>query len=91
MQIFKSTKKTQLTIVSVVLTLMGSLHASEPIGSISEHTGAAYLTRDLEQEPIAVGDVIPPVLLNDTAETKNGRMVIKFLDDASLDLSLIHI
>ena len=87
MQIFKSTKKTQLTIVSVVLTLMGSLHASEPIGSISEHTGEAYLTRDLDETPIVVGAFIPEVLLNDTAETKNGRMVIKFLDDAALDMT----
>ena len=66
---------------------MGSLYASEPIGSISEHTGEAYLTRDLDETPISVGDIIPPVLLNDTAETKNGRMVIKFLDDAALDMT----
>ena len=86
MQIFKSIKKTLLTTVSVI-TLMGSLYASEPIGSISEHTGEAYLTRDLDETPISVGDIIPPVLLNDTAETKNGRMVIKFLDDAALDMT----
>ena len=86
MQIFKSIKKTLLTTVSVI-TLMGSLYASEPIGSISEHTGEAYLTRDLDETPISVGDIIPPVLLNDTAETKNGRMEIKFLDDAALDMT----
>ena len=94
MQIFKSIKKTLLTTVSVATITVGSLSASEPIGSITEHKGEAYLTRDLQQEPIAVGAVIPDVLLNDTAETKDGRMLIKFLDNAQLDmteLSLIHI
>ena len=86
MQIFKSIKKTLLTTVSVI-TLMGSLYASEHIGYISEHTGEAYLTKDLDETPISIGDIIPPVLLNDTAETKNGRMVIKFLDDAALDMT----
>ena len=87
MQIFKSIKKTLLTTVSVI-TLMGSLYASEPIGSISEHTGEAYLTRDLEKDALVVsGAFVPDVLLNDTAETKNGRMVIKFLDDAALDMT----
>ena len=78
---FKSIKKTLLTTVSVATITVGSLSASEPIGSITEHKGEAYLTRDLQQEPIAVGAVIPDVLLNDTAETKDGRMLIKFLDN----------
>ena len=86
MQIFKSIKKTLLTTVSVI-TLMGSAYAAEPIGSITENTGEAFLTRDLDETPIVVGAVIPPVLLNDTAETKDGRMVITFLDDSALDMT----
>ena len=82
MQIFKSIKKTLLTTVSVI-TLMGSAYAAEPIGSITENTGEAFLTRDLDETPIIVGDIIPPVLLNDTAETKDGRMVITYLDDSA--------
>ena len=84
---FKSIKKTLLTTVSVATITVGSLSASEPIGSITERKGEAYLTRDLQQEPIAVGAVIPDVLLNDTAETKDGRMLIKFLDNAQLDMT----
>ena len=84
---FKSIRKTLLTTVSVATITVGSLSASEPIGSITEHKGEAYLTRDLQQEPIAVGAVIPDVLLNDTAETKDGRMLIKFLDNAQLDMT----
>ena len=83
---FKLIRKTLLTTVSASI-LVGSLHASEPIGSISEHKGQAYLTRDLDTESIEVGTTIPPVLQNDTAETKNGRMVITFLDDSALDLT----
>ncbi len=87
MLLFKSIRKTLLTTVSVATITVGSLYASEPIGSITEHKGEAYLTRDLDETPIAVGDVIPEVLLNDTAETKDGRMLIKFLDDAQLDMT----
>ena len=83
---FKLIRKTLLTTVSASI-LVGSLHASEPIGSISEHKGQAYLTRDLDTESIEVGTTIPPVLQNDTAETKNGRMVITFLDDSASDLT----
>ena len=84
---FKSIRKTLLTTVSVATITVGSLEASEPIGSITENKGEAYLTRDLDETPISVGDIIPPVLLNDTAETKNGRMVITFLDDSALDMT----
>ena len=84
---FKSIRKTLLTTVSVATITVGSLQASEPIGSITENKGEAYLTRDLDETPISVGDIIPPVLLNDTAETKNGRMVITFLDDSALDMT----
>ena len=86
MQLFKSIRKTHLTIVSAMI-LSGSAFAAEPIGSITEHKGDAFLTREVNTTPIQIGDVVPEVLLNDTAETKNGRMVIQFLDEAKLDLT----
>lgn len=69
------------------MVLCGSALAADRIGSITEHTGNAFLTREVDTTPILVGDVVPEVLLNDTAETKNGRMVIQFLDEAKLDMT----
>ncbi|NCV17695.1 MAG: hypothetical protein EBW42_02680 [Rhodobacterales bacterium] len=85
MQQFKSIKKTQLTIASLVL-LMGSVYA-EPIGNIVEHKGSATLTREEGEELVVTGAFIPDVELNDTAETENGRMLIEFLDKAELSLT----
>lgn len=85
MQQFKSIKKTQLTIASLVL-LMGSVYA-EPIGNIVEHKGSATLTREQGEELVVTPAFIPDVELNDTAETENGRMLIEFLDKAELSLT----
>lgn len=85
MQQFKSIKKTQLTIASLVL-LMGSVYA-EPIGNIVEHKGSASLTREQGEELVVTPAFIPDVELNDTAETENGRMLIEFLDKAELSLT----
>ena len=85
MQQFKSIKKTQLTIASLVL-LMGSVYA-EPIGNIVEHKGSATLTREEGEELVVTPAFIPDVELNDTAETENGRMLIEFLDKAELSLT----
>ena len=85
MQQFKSIKKTQLTIASLIL-LMGSVYA-EPIGNIVEHKGSATLTREQGEELVVTPAFIPDVELNDTAETENGRMLIEFLDKAELSLT----
>ena len=85
MQQFKSIKKTQLTIASLIL-LMGSVYA-EPIGNIVEHKGSASLTREEGEELVVTPAFIPDVELNDTAETENGRMLIEFLDKAELSLT----
>ena len=85
MQQFKSIKKTQLTIASLIL-LMGSVYA-EPIGNIVEHKGSASLTREQGEELVVTPAFIPDVELNDTAETENGRMLIEFLDKAELSLT----
>ena len=85
MQQFKSIKKTQLTIASLVL-LMGSVYA-EPIGNIVEHKGSASLTREQGEELVVTESSIPEVELNDTAETENGRLLIEFLDKAELSLT----
>ena len=85
MQQFKSIKKTQLTIASLVL-LMGSVYA-EPIGNIVEHKGSASLTREQGEELEVTESSIPEVELNDTAETENGRLLIEFLDKAELSLT----
>ena len=85
MQLFKSIRKTQLTIASLVL-LMGSVYA-EPIGNIVEHKGSASLTREQGEELVVSGSFIPEVELNDTAITENGRLLIEFLDKAELSLT----
>jgi len=85
MQLFKSIRKTQLTIASLVL-LMGSVYA-EPIGNIVEHKGSASLTREQGEELVVSGAYVPEVELNDTAVTENGRMLIEFLDKAELSLT----
>jgi len=85
MQQFKSIKKTQLTIASLIL-LMGSVYA-EPIGNIVEHKGSATLTREQGEELVVSPAFVPDVELNDTAETENGRMLIEFLDKAELSLT----
>ena len=80
--LFKSIKKTQLTIVS--LLLISGVVFGNPIGDIRESTGSGYLTRNSEQVGNEVGKEI---LLKDEAQTVNGRMKIVFLDDEVLDMT----
>tara|TARA_B100000941_G_scaffold288852_1_gene266602 strand:- start:2771 stop:3916 length:1146 start_codon:yes stop_codon:yes gene_type:complete len=83
MQLFKSIKKIQLTIVN--LLIISGVALGNPIGDIVEHTGAAQITRDSEN--LIVSDTsLPNIELYDQAETANGRMLIEFLDKAELSL-----
>ncbi len=82
MQQFKSIKKIQLTIVN--LLLIGSVSA-DSIGSIVEQSGSAQLKRQQTEIKITE-ESLPDIELNDVAETGNGKLKIKFLDDAQLDI-----
>jgi hypothetical protein len=82
MQQFKSIKKIQLTIVNFLL--IGSVSA-DSIGSIVEQSGSAQLKRQ-QQEIIITEESLPEIELNDVAETANGKLKIKFLDNAQLDI-----
>ena len=86
MQLFKSIKKIQLTIVN--LLIISGVALGNPIGDIVEHTGVAQITRDSEN--LIVSDVsLPNIELYDQAETANGRLLIEFLDKAELSLKEI--
>ena len=61
---------------------MGSVYA-DSIGDIVESTGVGKIVR--QQENISNLNNLP-IQLNDIAETANGSMLIKFLDDAELSL-----
>ena len=82
MQQFKSIKKIQLTIVNFLL--IGSVSA-DSIGSIVEQSGSAQLKRQ-QEEIIITEESLPEIELNDVAETANGKLKIKFLDNAQLDI-----
>ena len=82
MQLFKSIRKTQLTIVSLLLFISGVTFA-DPIGDIVESTGVGQIVRNNESTPHQTGYAIE---LYDVAETVNGRMKIEFLDEEELDL-----
>ena len=82
MQLFKSIRKTQLTIVSLLLFISGVTFA-DPIGDIVESTGIGQILRNGESTPHSIGYAIE---LYDEAETVNGRMKIEFLDAEELDL-----
>ena len=82
MQLFKSIKKTQLTILSFVL-LSVSVHA-DTIGDIVESTGVGAIFRSNEEIPSSVN---LGVNLYDEAKTQNGRMLIEFLDEEELALT----
>ena len=82
MQLFKSIRKTQLTIVSLLLFISGVTFAA-PIGDIVESTGIGQIVRNNETIPHSVGYGVE---LYDSAETVNGRMKIQFLDKEFLDL-----
>ena len=74
-------RKIQLAIASSLL-LVGSVYA-DSIGDIVESTGVGKIVR--QQENISNLNNLP-IQLNDVAETANGSMLIKFLDDAELSL-----
>ena len=82
MQQFKSIKKIRLTILN--LLLIGSVSA-DSIGSIVEQSGSAQLKRQ-QEEIVVTAAYLPEIELNDIAETANGKLKIKFLDDAQLDI-----
>ena len=78
---FRLIRKIQLAIASSLL-LVGSVYA-DSIGDIVESTGVGKIVR--QQEDISNLNNLP-IQLNDIAETANGSMLIKFLDDAELSL-----
>ena len=82
MQLFKSIRKTQLTILSLLLFISG-VGFADPIGDIVESTGIGQILRNGESTPHSIGYAIE---LYDEAETVNGRMKIEFLDAEELDL-----
>ena len=83
MQLYKSIKKIQLTILSILL--MGSVQA-DPIGSIIEQTGSSQILRN-EESLVVSPAYLPEIQLMDIAEIANGRMLIEFLDKAELSLT----
>lgn len=85
MQQFRLIKKTALTTASILLFSVGS-HA-EPIGNIIEHKGSASITREAGATLTVSDAQVPDIVMNDTAETENGRMLIEFLDKAELSLT----
>ena len=85
MQQFKSIKKIQLTILS--LLVISGVSYADSIGDIVESTGLSSLTRQTGEEFVISPSYIPSVELFDRAETKNGRMLIEFLDKSELALT----
>ena len=81
MLLYKSIKKTQLGILS--LLFISGITYADSIGDIVESTGVSQIVRNNEE--IKVSKHIP-IELNDEAKTGNGRMLIEFLDKAQLSL-----
>ena len=63
------------------------LVSAEPIGDIIEFKGDSKLEREAGDELAVTSSSIPTVELNDTAITKDGRMLIEFKDKAELSLT----
>lgn len=87
--LFKSIRKTLLTIVS--LSIISGFGYAEPIGGVIESTGVTSLVRESNR---LKSDVGVDVNIYDEAETANGRMLIEFLDKEKLSLtenSLVYI
>ena len=87
--LFKSIRKTLLTIVS--LLIISGFGYAEPIGGVIESTGVTSLVRESNRLTSEVGT---DVNIYDEAETANGRMLIEFLDEEKLSLtenSLVYI
>lgn len=57
------------------------------IGSIVERKGFASITREAGAVITVEDAQIPDIVINDTAETQNGRLKIEFLDKAELSLT----
>lgn len=82
MQSYRLIRKTQLTILSILISV-GSVHA-DSIGDIVESTGIGSVLRNNTEIGNNVGTGI---VLYDEAITGNGRMLIEFLDDEELALT----
>jgi len=80
-------KKIRLTILSVFTLLPLGLSAADPIGNIVEHRGTGSITREAGVTLEVSDQQVPDIVINDTAETENGRMLIEFLDKAELSLT----
>lgn len=63
---------------------MGVAAQGASIGGIVESTGTGSLVR--ETSAVVIADVGEEIQLNDTAQTAEGRILIKFLDEAELSL-----
>ena len=89
MQLFKLIRKITPTTAKFLLfgfTIALPLEViSSQIGEIVESTGEGKIVREAGNS-ISLSN-IPPIELNDTAETSNGRMIIEFLDKAELSLT----
>lgn len=89
MQLFKLIRKITPTTAKFLLfgfTIALPLEViSSQIGEIVESTGEGKIVREAGNS-ISLSN-IPPIELNDTAETSNGRMLIEFLDKAELSLT----
>lgn len=89
MQLFKLIRKITPTTAKFLLfgfTIALPLEViSSQIGEIIESTGEGKIVREAGNS-ISLSN-IPPIELNDTAETSNGRMLIEFLDKAELSLT----
>lgn len=81
MQLYRSIRKTQLTIVSILLSI--GCYA-QSVGEVEESTGVGSLLRSGETLQSSVGT---DIVLYDEAKTENGRMLIRFLDDEELALT----
>jgi hypothetical protein len=92
MRQFKLIRKTALTTLKIFLlccpiVYSGTL-AANPIGNITELSGdGASITREAGATISVSEQQLPDIVMNDTAETRNGRMLIEFLDEAELSLT----
>ena len=89
MQLFKLIRKIAPTTAKFLLfgfTITLPLEViSSQIGEIVESTGSGQIVREAGNS-ISLSST-PPIEINDTAETSNGRMLIEFLDKAELSLT----
>ncbi|MAI05371.1 MAG: hypothetical protein CMA07_06630 [Euryarchaeota archaeon] len=78
---YRSIKKILLTIVSGIFSI--GIVTAATIGDIVESKGVGSILRERDLLSSEVG---VPIELNDTAQTAQGRMLIKFKDEAELSL-----